>query len=83
MNPSEVETNSENSVGNKDWRRITRAELYAKVWAEPMIKIAKEIWHLGPWSRENLQAAGGASSTSRLLGKASSRRFQKTPLRFA
>jgi hypothetical protein len=39
MNPPELETDSQNSA---DWRHITRAELYAKVWPEPMVKIAKE-----------------------------------------
>ena len=43
MNPPELETNSETSLGNNGWRRITRAELYAKAWAEPMVKIAEEF----------------------------------------
>jgi hypothetical protein len=36
MNPPDLETNS-------DDRRVTRAELHAKVWSEPMVKIAKEF----------------------------------------
>jgi hypothetical protein len=36
MNPLHPETNSED-------RRVTRAELYAKVWSEPMVKVAKEF----------------------------------------
>jgi hypothetical protein len=43
VNPPELETDSENFLGNDEWRRVTRAELYAKVWSEPMVKIAKEF----------------------------------------
>ena len=43
MNPQEVETDSENLLGNKEWRRVSRDELYTKVWAEPMVRIAKEF----------------------------------------
>jgi hypothetical protein len=43
MNPPELETDSENLPGNKSWRHITRAELYPKVWSEPMVKIAREF----------------------------------------
>jgi hypothetical protein len=43
MTPPDIETDSENFLGNRDWRRVTRAELYAKVWSEPMVKIGKEF----------------------------------------
>ena len=42
MNETDSEANSEHS-GSNESRRITRAELYEKVWSEPMVKIAKEF----------------------------------------
>jgi hypothetical protein len=43
MNPQDIEVGLENYARDKSWRRITRAELYAKVWSEPIVKIAKEF----------------------------------------
>jgi hypothetical protein len=43
VNPPEPETNPANSFGNDQWQPLTRAELYTKVWSEPMVKIAKEF----------------------------------------
>ena len=43
MNPPELEADSENSPSKKERRHVTRAELYEKVWSEPMVKIAKEF----------------------------------------
>jgi hypothetical protein len=43
MNPPELETDSENVLGNDEWRRVTRDELYEKVWSQPMVKIAKQF----------------------------------------
>jgi hypothetical protein len=71
MNPPELETDSQNSFGTKVGDAL-RIDLYAKVWSEPMVKIAEGIWHIGP-RRENMKAAGRARSAPRLLGKASSR----------
>jgi hypothetical protein len=43
MNQPELEANSEHSPGSNESRRVTRGELYEKVWSEPMVKIAKEF----------------------------------------
>jgi hypothetical protein len=42
MNETDSEANSEHS-GSNESKRITRDELYEKVWSEPMVKIAKEF----------------------------------------
>ena len=73
MNPPELETDSENYSANKSWRRVTRAQLYAKSLVRADGQDREGIWHLGPRPRQNMQGAGSARSASRLLGKASSR----------
>ena len=42
MNTPELETDSQNSFGTKVGDAL-RIDLYAKVWSEPMVKIAKEF----------------------------------------
>ncbi len=43
VNSFDPEINLTSSVENVQSRRITRSELYAKIWSEPMVKIAKEF----------------------------------------
>jgi hypothetical protein len=42
----QVETDSGNVPGNNEWQRVILAELYAKVWSEPIVKI-DGTWHFG------------------------------------